>query len=192
MSHTLHTQHTHNSSHILHTTQHHTLVFSHAPTLFYLIKHLPCNDDAITYINIVVKEERDDVSKQEYDRILYFLPSVCTKCISKYQNYSRTFPRTTLGRSSKKNCNNLAQLSFCNNFKNFNPYIFATWWRKSFIFQTLTVWSNRNQSLKYQMSTTSGCRDTGIKKSEFAAKNHFLFKLSLHCFCNNTCMRFQV
>ena len=102
MSHTLHTQHTHDSSHILHTTQHHTLVFSHAPTLFYLIKHLPCNDDAITYINIVVKEERGDVSKQEYDRILYFLPSVCTKCISKYQNYSRTFPRTTLGRSSKK------------------------------------------------------------------------------------------
>ena len=31
-----------------------------------------------------------------------------------------------------------------------NPYIFATWWRKSMVFQSLNIWPNIIHSLKYQ------------------------------------------
>ena len=45
---------------------------------------------------------------------------------------------------------------------NSNPFIFSTWWCKLFILITLTIWS-----------TTSGCKDKGIRKSEFVARTHF-------------------
>ena len=32
-----------------------------------------------------------------------------------------------------------------------------------------------NQSLKNQKSTLTGCKDIGIRKSDFVAKTHFLF-----------------
>ena len=33
------------------------------------------------------------------------------------------------------------------------------------IFQTYAILYNRNHSLKYQRSTTSGCKDIGVRKS---------------------------
>ena len=41
------------------------------------------------------------------------------------------------------------------------------------IFQTMI---SINQSLKSQKFTPSGCKDIGIRKFEFAAKNQFLLK----------------
>ena len=51
------------------------------------------------------------------------------------------------------------ELSFCHKLKFFNPYIFKTWWCKPLIFLTLTIWSTRIHSLKYQRSTSSDCKD---------------------------------
>ena len=55
-------------------------------------------------------------------------------------------------------------MSFCNKLKFTNSFIFATWWCKPIIFQTYVIRSNRIHSLKEQMYTTSGCKDTRIKK----------------------------
>ena len=38
----------------------------------------------------------------------------------------------------------------------------------------LIILSNRNQRLKYLRSTTLGCKDIGIRQSEFVAKTQFL------------------
>ena len=38
-----------------------------------------------------------------------------------------------------------------------NPYIFATWWCKSYIFKTLIIWFSRIHSLKYLRSTKLCC-----------------------------------
>jgi len=43
------------------------------------------------------------------------------------------------------------------------------------IFQTWIILSNRIHSLKYLRSTTLGCKDIGIRKSEFVAKTQFLW-----------------
>ena len=48
--------------------------------------------------------------------------------------------------------------------------IFVTWLCRPLIFQTLTVWLIRNQSLKYQRSTISGCKGLRIKKLEVERK----------------------
>ena len=56
------------------------------------------------------------------------------------------------------------EMSLCNKLKFSNSYIFASWWCKPIIFQTYVIRSNRIHSLKKQMSTTSGCKDTRIKK----------------------------
>ena len=37
-----------------------------------------------------------------------------------------------------------------------------------------TIWSSRKNSSKYQRSMTLGCKDKGIRKSEFVAKTQFL------------------
>ena len=42
------------------------------------------------------------------------------------------------------------------------------------IFQTKTISSYRIHSLKYQRSSTLGCKDIGIEKLEFVAKTQFL------------------
>ena len=42
------------------------------------------------------------------------------------------------------------------------------------IFQTEIFWPNRIESLKYLRATTLGCKDIGIRKSEFVAKTQFL------------------
>ena len=60
----------------------------------------------------------------------------------------------------------------------FNPYIFDTWWCtlcKPLIFHTLIIWSNRNHSKNYLRSTTLGCKDIRIRKSEFVAKTQFFY-----------------
>ena len=62
------------------------------------------------------------------------------------------------------------ELSLCHKLKVSNPYILGTWLCKLFISQTLTIWSNRNHSLKYLRSTALVL----IRKSEFVAKTQFL------------------
>ena len=63
---------------------------------------------------------------------------------------------------------------FCHKLRFSNPYIFATRFRWSLIFQTMnSVWSN-SRSLKYQRFTRSGCKDIGIRKFEIVAKTQFL------------------
>ena len=37
---------------------------------------------------------------------------------------------------------NVKELSLCHKFNFCNPYIFATWWCKSLIFQSYIIWSN--------------------------------------------------
>ena len=39
-------------------------------------------------------------------------------------------------------------------------------------------------SLKYQRSTTSDCKDTGIRKSDFVAKTQFLYETILARLCD--------
>ena len=47
------------------------------------------------------------------------------------------------------------------------PIIYWIWCCRLLIFQTKISWCNRIHSLKYLRSTTLGCRDIGIRKSEF-------------------------
>ena len=61
-------------------------------------------------------------------------------------------------------------MTFWHKFKFSNPNIFATWWCKHLIFQTLINWSNRNHSLNLS-STKLGCKNIRIWKSEFVAKD---------------------
>ena len=55
--------------------------------------------------------------------------------------------------------------------------ITLTWWCKPLIFQILTSWSNCHiiHALKYQRSTTIGCKDLKIRQSEFVASVQFPF-----------------
>ena len=69
----------------------------------------------------------------------------------------------------------LWELSLCHTLKFFNPNIFAAYWCKPLIFQTFIICSNRIDCLKYPKSTTLGCKDIGIRKSECSvAKIKFL------------------
>jgi len=72
------------------------------------------------------------------------------------------------------------ELSLYHKLKFCNLYILTTWWCKSLIFQTLVIWSNRINILKYLRYQRLSCKDIGIRKSEFVAKTQFLL-LSLWC-----------
>ena len=66
------------------------------------------------------------------------------------------------------------EMSSCHKLYFFNLCIYATRSRRHLLFQTInSVWSN-NISLKYYRFTSSGCKNIGIRKFEFVAKNHFL------------------
>ena len=65
------------------------------------------------------------------------------------------------------------ELSFWHKFWFSNPYIFATWW----CIQTIIMWSNRIQSLKYLRSPTLNCKAIGIRKSGVVAKTQFLYNI---------------
>ena len=56
-----------------------------------------------------------------------------------------------------------------------NSFIFATWSSWSFIFQTKNSARFNSQTLKYQKFTPSDCKDIGIRKFKFNAKNQFLY-----------------
>ena len=56
-------------------------------------------------------------------------------------------------------------------FKYIYSYLLSLQWCKPFIFKTLNIWSNRIKSLKY---LRLGCKDVGIRKSDFVAKTEFL------------------
>ena len=64
---------------------------------------------------------------------------------------------------------NLKKLSFCHKLQVSIHFIFATGCCKPFIFQSVRI-----ISLKCPRSTRTGCRDTGIKKSEFVTKTQLL------------------
>ena len=66
------------------------------------------------------------------------------------------------------------ELSLCHKLKFSNPYIYGTWCCRLLIFQTKIIWCNRIHSLKFLRSTTLGCRDIGIRKSEFVSKTQFI------------------
>ena len=66
------------------------------------------------------------------------------------------------------------ELSLCPKFEFSNSCICATWLCKLLICQTQIIWSIRIHSLKYLKSTTLGCKDIGIRKSEFVAKTQFI------------------
>ena len=71
------------------------------------------------------------------------------------------------------------ELSFCHELEFQNPNIFETCQCKPLIFQTQTILTRRINSLKYQRSTNSGCKDIGIRKSEFLAKTQFLCMIKI-------------
>ena len=73
--------------------------------------------------------------------------------------------------------NRRKELSLCHKLKCCNPYILAICWCKLIKFQTLIIWSNIIYSLKCLRSTTLGCKDIRIGKSEFVAKTQFLYFL---------------
>ena len=72
------------------------------------------------------------------------------------------------------------ELSLCHKLWFSNPYIFGTQCRKSLIFHTYIIWTDRSRSLKCQRSTTLGSKDTGIRKSKFVAKTQLLCHASSH------------
>ena len=75
----------------------------------------------------------------------------------------------------------IMELSFWHKLKSLDPNIFATWWCKPLIFQTLISWSIRIHSLKYLRSTTLCYKDIKIRKSEFVVKTPFLCIFSVWC-----------
>ena len=66
-------------------------------------------------------------------------------------------------------------IEFCHKqwFSNLN--IFATQCRRPLIFQTTNSARWNNLSLKYQRFSPLDCKNKGIRKSEFVAKNQFLY-----------------
>jgi len=56
----------------------------------------------------------------------------------------------------------------------FSPYILGTRCRRSLIFQTMNSVRSNILSLKYHRFTPFSCKDIGIRKFEFMAKNQFL------------------
>jgi len=65
------------------------------------------------------------------------------------------------------------EFCLCRKLKFSNLYNFATIGCEILIIQTLTIWSNKNHSLKYLRSTTSGCQDIWIRKSELVSKTQY-------------------
>ena len=55
-----------------------------------------------------------------------------------------------------------------------SPFIVQTKCRRPWIFQTMNYVSSTNPSLNYQMCTTSGRWDIGIRNLKFVAKTQFL------------------
>ena len=72
---------------------------------------------------------------------------------------------------------NTKELSFCHKLWFSIPNFIATQCRRPLIFQTMNDVISKNVSVKYQRCTSSGCRDTGIKKSEFVAKTKLLYAI---------------
>ena len=72
------------------------------------------------------------------------------------------------------------ELSLCNKLWFSNPYIFSTQCCRPLIFQTMNYVRLSNPSLKYQRFTPTGCRDIGIRKFDFVAKNSVPLKTNLN------------
>ena len=62
-----------------------------------------------------------------------------------------------------------------------NPYIFATHWRRPWIFPTMNYIRSNNLSLKWQRFTPSGWKDIWIRQFKFVSKTQFLWKYSWWC-----------
>ena len=80
-----------------------------------------------------------------------------------------------LKKKTKWRCaKNTKELSICH--KLITTHIFAIQLCKPLIFQTMIIWSNTINSLKCQKFTTLGCKDKGIRISEFVAKTQILLQ----------------
>ena len=79
------------------------------------------------------------------------------------------------GKTNQAKISCVKELSLCHKLWFSNPYIFGFQRRKPLKFQTMTFVRSNNISLKYQRFTTLGSKDIGIRKSEFVAKNQFLY-----------------
>ena len=71
------------------------------------------------------------------------------------------------------------KLSFRHKLWFSNPYIFATWWCRPLIFQTLNSVRLKSLRFKFQMFTPSRCKDRGIRKFELVAKTPYFKDLGL-------------
>ena len=92
-------------------------------------------------------------------------------------------------------------MSVCHNIKFSNPFIFSTWRWKPLIFQTLIIWSNRIQSLKYSRPmdhkyrewTLDFCGKTQFKNwrlcfHDFWACLNKIYILCKHILCKSSCL----
>ena len=69
----------------------------------------------------------------------------------------------------------IKNMSFCHKHKFIYHYIFAIKCRRPLIFETVNSVKSNGLSLKYQRFASSGCKDIGFRKFEFAAKTQFLY-----------------
>ena len=67
----------------------------------------------------------------------------------------------------------IKKLSLSHKLWIYNPHIFRTQCRKSLIFQTYIIWSNRIYSLKYQRSMALKSKNIGFRKAEFVVMTQF-------------------
>ena len=77
-------------------------------------------------------------------------------------------------------CNlRIKELNLCPKLWIYNPFIFGSQCCRLLIFQTKIIWCIKIHSLKYLKSTTFGCRDIGIRKSEFVSMTQLLCHLRI-------------
>lgn len=65
-------------------------------------------------------------------------------------------------------------IEVCHKLRYFNPYIIATKYRRSSVFQTIKSIGSKYLRLKYQWCIPLGCKDIEIKKCEFVEKTQFV------------------
>ena len=110
---------------------------------------------------------------------ILWVASVNFKCCICQMSYKLQLPKNS--EFKKFNCipymkKIIKELSFCHKLWFYNPYIFATLWCKLWYYKLRQLDLTEFFCLKYQRSTTSGCKDIWIKKWEFVAKTQFLWR----------------
>ena len=70
-------------------------------------------------------------------------------------------------------------MSLCHILESSNPKSLKPDGVNLYYFKLRVMWSARIQSLKIQRSMTFGCKDIGVRKSEFVAKTQFLYRMTV-------------